>query len=127
MDNEIQVIYSLFFYYYKAGFNNGKEDAFNIIYGKLDTTDQAYYLEDSWDSLGYRDGYEFYKNLYNKYGTIIPVDMIVGEQACDILLESYFKRIAEYNQNANEQISAIVLALLPHRPKEPQRWIVANG
>lgn len=121
MDNDIEVIYSLFFYYYKAGFYNGKEDAFNIIYGKLDTTDQAYYLEDSWDSLGYRDGYEFYKNLYNKYGTIIPVDMIVGEQACDILLESYFKRIAEYNHVTNGEESAMILALLPRQPKEHQR------
>lgn len=121
MDNDIEVIYSLPFYYYKAGFNNGKEDAFNIIYGKLDTTDKAYYLNDNWDSLGYRDGYEFYSNLYNQYGTVIPVNMIVGDQALDILFESYFKRIAEYNHDTNGEESAMILALLPRQPKEHQR------
>ena len=121
MDNDIEVIYSLFFYYYKAGFNNGKEDAFNIIHGKTDTTDKAYYLDDSWDALGYRDGYELYVNLYKQYGNLIPINMIVGDQALDILFEFYFKRIAEYNQNFNEKISAMTLVLLPQQPKEYQR------
>ena len=121
MDNDIEVIYSLFFYYYKAGFYNGKEDAFNIIHGKTDTTDKAYYLDDSWDALGYRDGYELYVNLYKQYGNLIPINMIVGDQALDILFESYFKRIAEYNHVTNGEESAMTLVLSPQQPKEYQR------
>ncbi len=121
MDNDIKIIYSDFFYYYKSGFNNGKEDAFNIIYGNVDTTDKAYYIDDSWDSLGYRDAYDFYSNIYNLYRDTIPLDIIIGIKSLDILFDFYLKRIAEYNKTQNEEISAMNLILLPKHPKEYQK------
>lgn len=108
----MEIIYTEEFLEYKLGFVNGKEDVMNLVFNGVD-----YYVEegsDTWYSIGYNDGYQYYHNLFTTKG-IVYSDEIIGRVPLDILNEFFRKRVIEYNTNTEEEIPSVIYKLSPQK------------
>lgn len=93
---------------YKKGFVNGKSDFLTSI--TSNTILENFSNNEDWDSIGYEDGFNLYLDYYIE-NNVIPIELILGEEAYQIIKVSFIERVIEYNQNAIENIPAIKMKI----------------